>query len=604
MAFRSKRNIGKPFVRLARDTGGNTLAMMAAALIPMSAMAGSAIDMARLYVVKVRLQQACDSGALAGRKFMDDSNTSSTLDSTATTRAQQFFTNNFEAGWFKTTAVSFTPSKTADSQVSAVATATVPMTIMKMFGKDPVQLNVACEARFDVPDVDIMFVLDTTGSMACAAADVSCSQPNATYTRADGTTGYYVTEKSDAKIKALRAGVLNFYDTMTNNSDPATNLRYGFVPYTSTVNVGYLLPSSSLVNDTWSYQSRRVIGDSNSGLPTTSDVTTDAATCNAYAGRSPASGYDTSGNAVVTTVAHRTSDNRCLRTSQTVIPLWRYGPWDTDISQYVTGAFTADPTKIDGSTTRWQGCIEERDTRPSASFNVQSLPEDLDPDLAATSRATRWRPMWGETIYYRGTGTQSVDSPGNYPNIGMAPYAPYGYVSCGKQAQRLAVTTRAEINAYLNAADFVPLGGTYHDVGMIWGTRLISPTGLFASDTAAWPNRNAPNRNIIFMTDGQMAPALDIYGLYGMERYDRRVAASASSQQRNRHNTRFVAECEAARARNITVWVIGFGAGGSMTPEMQNCASPGRAYYATDDAALTAAFANIASQIASLRLSR
>ena len=57
---------------LARDVRGNTLAMMAAALIPMSALAGSAVDVARLYVVKVRLQQACDAGALAGRKFMAD----------------------------------------------------------------------------------------------------------------------------------------------------------------------------------------------------------------------------------------------------------------------------------------------------------------------------------------------------------------------------------------------------------------------------------------------------------------------------------------------------------------------------------------------------
>ena len=59
--------------RLRRDVRGNTLAMMAIALIPISAMVGSGIDTARLYVVKVRLQQACDAGALAGRKAMDSS---------------------------------------------------------------------------------------------------------------------------------------------------------------------------------------------------------------------------------------------------------------------------------------------------------------------------------------------------------------------------------------------------------------------------------------------------------------------------------------------------------------------------------------------------
>ena len=63
--------------RLGRNQAANTLAIMAFALIPLIAVAGSAMDMARLYYVKSRLQQACDAGALAGRKFM----TGQTLDS-------------------------------------------------------------------------------------------------------------------------------------------------------------------------------------------------------------------------------------------------------------------------------------------------------------------------------------------------------------------------------------------------------------------------------------------------------------------------------------------------------------------------------------------
>ena len=73
--------------RLRRNQSGNTLAMMAAYMLPLCALAGSAIDIARLYVVKVRLQQACDAGALAGRKFMTSSD-STTLDSVAASRAQ------------------------------------------------------------------------------------------------------------------------------------------------------------------------------------------------------------------------------------------------------------------------------------------------------------------------------------------------------------------------------------------------------------------------------------------------------------------------------------------------------------------------------------
>ena len=115
--------------RLRDDKRGNTLAMLAIALVPLSLMVGSGIDTARLYVVKVRLQQACDAGVLAGRKAMVSS-ASTTLDTNAATQATTFFTNNFKSGWMSTNTVSFTPTKTADQQVSGVASATVPMTIM------------------------------------------------------------------------------------------------------------------------------------------------------------------------------------------------------------------------------------------------------------------------------------------------------------------------------------------------------------------------------------------------------------------------------------------------------------------------------------------
>ena len=147
--------------KLARDVRGNTLAIMAIALVPLSALVGSAIDTSRLYFVKVRLQQACDAGALAGRKFMADT----TFDANANTKAQNFFDNNFRLGVFGTSARTRTFTRTSDNQVHGDATAVVPMTLMKMFGAADVTLTVACEAKLEVPNLDVMFVLDTTGSM-------------------------------------------------------------------------------------------------------------------------------------------------------------------------------------------------------------------------------------------------------------------------------------------------------------------------------------------------------------------------------------------------------------------------------------------------------
>ena len=55
---------------LARDVRGNTMAIMAATLIPLAGLVGGGIDISRMYIVKTRLQHACDAGALAGRKAM------------------------------------------------------------------------------------------------------------------------------------------------------------------------------------------------------------------------------------------------------------------------------------------------------------------------------------------------------------------------------------------------------------------------------------------------------------------------------------------------------------------------------------------------------
>ena len=600
--------------RLRRDVRGNTLALMAAMLIPLAALSGSAVDLGRTYSVKTRLQQACDAGVLAGRKMMTDTS-GTTLDADATAAAQTFFSNNFKTGWFRTTGLTFTPSKTGDSQVSGTASVSVPMTVMTMFGMSARTVSVTCEARYDVADADIMFVLDTTGSMACTTSDDPCNAPVKTYTRSDGTTAYYTVEESGSKIGGLRTAVLSFYDTLAATADSTTHIRYGFVTYTSTVNVGYLLPQADLVK-TWNYQSRKWTGnDVNNGNTTTqtySNVAT-SADCTAKLGRQPATGYDGSGQAQnnISVNSYTGSTQKCVIKVQPLLPEYKYDQYSLDVSQFITGASVTDPTRVVPSTSKWQGCIEERDTTTGSTFNTDSLPADLDPDLVPTSDATRWRPMWEDAEYYRPSTSSSTHGGDVVSGSSVANYSSYGisggnqqtaYYTCGKPAQRLATMTRDDVSNYVNASDFKVIGGTYHDTGMIWGTRLISPNGIFASDTAAWPGRQAPNRFIVFMTDGQMNTNPNIYGLYGMEALDKRASGSSPSKDTANHNARFLAECAAAKARNITVFVVGFGQ--TLNSQLKTCASPGQAYYASDNAALKTAFQKIAQQVAMLRISK
>lgn len=313
---------------------------------------------------------------------------------------------------------------------------------------------------------------------------------------------------------------------------------------------------------------------------------------------------------------------------QALIPKWKFGPSTStdDLKAFIRGEKVQNPAKyqdISANKNLWTGCIEEREVGGQ------------DPDLIPTNNASRWKPMWPQQIYeqdgvsYWDTAyhndnyfVQSTKSPqdrdsrfqnkwneGNARADGQthSDELKGGYATCGAPIQRLTTMTRAEMNTYLTRPEFRPHGGTYHDVGMIWGARLLSPTGPFANDTVPWPGRSQPNRHIIFMTDGEMSPNLDVYGMYGVERYDKRIGGGTTSiaTLTNLHNQRFRAACEAARAspRNITVWVIAFGQ--ALNDDLKACSTPpwkDHAFFASSDTELKAAFRKIAKQVGSLRV--
>ncbi|MDD1450559.1 hypothetical protein NHF48_005465 [Sphingomonas sp. H160509] len=255
------------------------------------------------------------------------------------------------------------------------------------------------------------------------------------------------------------------------------------------------------------------------------------------------------------------------------------------------------------------------------TFDTDDLPADLDPDLVPNSDDTRWRPLWPDVEYERFTlnrynqssyTTNTVvandnASPTPATNMNSVAKQQAGFVACGKPVQRLTTMTQAQVDSYVNAVDFVPLGGTYHDVGMIWGTRMLSTDGIFSNDNAAWGGRGATNKVIVFLTDGDMSPSPYSYGLYGMEYYDGRVTdgdwASANDRQKQYHNARLLAECAKAQDMHIDVWTVSIAP--SATAEMTQCATTSdQALFTTSGADLSAAFVRIAKQVARLRLSK
>ena len=648
----AERSSGGWLARLARDRTGNTLALMAAAMIPLIGFSGSAVDMARLYVVKVRLQQACDAGVLAARKTMSDTSPSTALDTEAAKQGQAFFANNFRSGWFQNTNAVFTPNKVTQgtssvaNAVAGAATAKVPMALMQFFGAPTVTLSVSCQALYDLADADIVFVLDTTGSMSCYPTDpVDCATSAASYTRADKTIGWRDPERAQttyngkplySKIESLRQAVVMFDTTMRANADPTTHFRYGFVSYSASVNIGKSIASLSgnyLQNTSWTYDSRRVQGDYNYGSSFSQTINVPQSSCpTGGTVRMPATGYARASDGLWTDEGYyqarvynniKYQNGACSGTGQRVRPLWRYEPISWNVSQYVTGAAVANPTRLDGSTTTWRGCIEEVDTDAQSSFDVTSLPDDLDPDFKPSAANNKWRPTWPDAVWVRNSiGGQDVKDEQISEDYGNnLAYALYGYgydfnygaghtadqsgsAACGMPAQRLKTMTAQDVRDYVYNTDFQPFGGTYHDVGMIWGNRLLSPDSVFG-DSTPWPGRNDPTRTIVFMTDGNMAPTQLAYGQYGIERYDNRVGSGGDAdEQKRRHVARFRIECDAAKKRGFTVYTVAVGLKGTAVPDLDYCSSQGAAYYAEDTQTLSDVFKTIAQRVAKLRISK
>jgi Flp pilus assembly protein TadG len=253
----TRERTGASFLtRLSRDAAGNTIALAAAAMIPLAGLIGGGVDMSRLYLTKTRLQHACDAGALAGRKVMGAGAWTTGGTTSAQARANELFATNFKANAYGTGTLSRSYTESNGTVTGNVSVA-VPMTIMRVFGMTSRNLAVTCTAKMEIPNTDVMFVLDVTGSMNCVAGDSGCSN--------NGNV-----PAVGAKITGLKSAVKCFYEALLKvntaevcGNDPSATsytgtaqIRMGFMPYSVNVNVGKLLPNDALANS-WAYQSRQ-----------------------------------------------------------------------------------------------------------------------------------------------------------------------------------------------------------------------------------------------------------------------------------------------------------------------------------------------------------
>lgn len=188
---------------LLADKGGNVLVMTAASIVPIIALVGGGIDVGRIYLAESRLQSACDAGALAARRAMGGL----TWTSASNEAAQSYFSTNFPEGKYATTDVSASFEADELGAVTGTASATVSMALMQFFGATTTSLSVTCVADLNLPNTDVMMVLDTTLSM---------NDPNPS--------------DSVRRMDALRSAVISFFDAIEAAKPTGARIRYGSCP--------------------------------------------------------------------------------------------------------------------------------------------------------------------------------------------------------------------------------------------------------------------------------------------------------------------------------------------------------------------------------------
>lgn len=711
--------------RLAKNQRGNVMPLMAAAVFPMAAMIGGAVDISRIAMTRTRLQNACDAGALAARRAMSGASPNSS----DIAEGRKFFDFNFPEGSFGVESV--TRDFLGGVQVGVVngtAQATLPATIMKIFGQDTFNVSVNCSSTLNVPNTDVVFVLDFSGSMAQT-----------------------ISGDSQSKIAGLRQAVKDFYKELgPGESSGPGRIRYGFVPYSSGVNVGYSLDpewvldtvpyrsKAPVISNVWTYElgSESGLGSWSAFTPATmpssfstasgfsggfsavgttasstinvggvnyrykhatyttsstctnTNVNTLAGSSNTLVARSDTAGavtaqslQSTSNNPATynassppsqqvltynrqephTVVGYRyrwqtvggtagcwlekangnytktqsaTSTKSITWTQLQRATSWPYGVVNVDVTPLENGSSwnttfsvpnmtsTSFATNVSGTgattidipgpvTVTWSGCIEEASTintiTPMSTGAIPGTAFDMLIDLVPDQDAERWKPHLPAIVWDSTNGQWQ----------GSASWQASGWAQCPGKARRLTSYTSDVVNGVSTSlaayVDGLPtIGGTQHDIGMIWGARFLSPDGIFGAENS---DDNAPGgfqigRHLVFMTDGMMDARNQNYGPWGISRLDGRQVPTnqqdtddGTDAMNNVHYKRMAMICEAAKSKGFTIWVVGFGIS-SLPAALQNCATDAdHASVASNSTALKAKFKAIAETIGGLRLS-
>jgi Flp pilus assembly protein TadG len=570
-------HLGKHAKRLLACDRGAVAPMVGIAAIMLIGAVGVAVDVGRGQVAQSKLQASLDAaglaaGALVGQNLSED---------LLKPEAEKYLNVNFNGETIDAAITNFDLDLSEDNAIVTLeATASLPTTFMRIFGRNSMQVAARSEITRETTGLEVALVLDVTGSMEDPVGGTGTSA-----------------ETSKLKIVALRESAVKLVDALFGSNEEVDDLWVGVVPFSQSVNIG--TNHADWMLDLANY--------------------TDKVYC---------SGSKTSGTPRCPNDIFTISN---AKVSTTTTPITRVDKYmDASPSSW----YFKDPTT--GERHAWGGCVLERwdndrdvtDDPPS----TQGWETYFVPD-------TNWNGDDMGNNNWRGPTNESGSNSGKYlvnkdhdgDGLDEEKSANKG---CPEQAITTFTNKRSDLTtakaAVLDAKGNVitpavpgttgaidvllyPRGNTHINVGAVWGWRLLSPewNGVWggtmdSNDLPLDYDEPLSQKVMILMTDGENTMSSSIYTAYGFMSENHLGTTSSTSVAKATLNTKTANICSAMKAKGILIYTIVFGNGSTTVAKnlMKACASEEDYYFDSgSQKALESAFATIGDSLSKLRVS-
>ena len=188
--------------KLFKNERGNVVMIFALALIPILAVAGTAIDISRMQSAKIQMSSLLDQAVLASANLSYTDAPEVLIEDWMKSQVSQF---GYDPADLEVTVVSNIALNSKD--VTATARLTMDTAIMYIFGQDRVTIEVDATAVQSITNIEIAMVLDISSSMR------------------------------GSRLTSLKAASTDFIDIMLT-PDTLNTTSINVVPFGGTVNIG------------------------------------------------------------------------------------------------------------------------------------------------------------------------------------------------------------------------------------------------------------------------------------------------------------------------------------------------------------------------------